>query len=142
MRYLGQSYEIEVPLQPAWLEAGDPAAIADEFHRTHARIYDFDDREGHIEIVNLRLSAIGAGPALSFPEVAETAAVAAPERELMIHTGGARTAVGLYRRAALQPGSRFCGPAVVAQEDTTVAIPAATTAFVDRYLNLHLTFAE
>lgn len=142
MRYVGQSYEIEVPLQPAWLESGDPAAIAHEFHRTHARIYDFDDADGRIEIVNLRLSAIGAGPVLTFPETSETDAVAVPECELDIHTGGARRAVGLYRRADLSPGSRFVGPAVVAQEDTTVAIPAGATARIDSHLNLHLTFAE
>jgi N-methylhydantoinase A len=142
MRYVGQSYEIEVPLQPVWLEAGDPAAIAREFHQTHRRIYDFDDPDGCIEIVNLRLSAIGAGPALSFPEVAETEAVAIPERELTIHTGGERKVVALYRRADLPAGSRFAGPAVVAQEDTTVAIPAGTTARVDGHLNLHLTFTE
>ena len=142
MRYVGQSYEIEVPLQPAWLEAGDPAAIAREFHQTHQRIYDFDDPDGRIEIVNLRLSAIGAGPALSFPETAETDAPASPECELTIHTGGNRKPVGLYRRADLPPGSRFAGPAVVAQEDTTVAIPAGATARVDGHLNLHLTFAE
>ncbi|TQI76779.1 N-methylhydantoinase A [Bosea sp. AK1] len=142
MRYVGQSYEIEVPLLPAWLEAGDPAAIAAEFHRTHARIYDFDDPDGRVEIVNLRLSAIGAGPVLSFPEAEAVDAVAVPERELTIHTGGARRAVGLYRRADLKPGSRFAGPAVVAQEDTTVAIPAGATARIDSHLNLHLTFAE
>ncbi len=142
MRYVGQSYEIEVPLQPAWLEAGDPAAIAREFHQTHQRIYDFDDPDGRIEIVNLRLSAIGAGPALSFPEMAETDVVALPERELTIHTDGDRKPVGLYRRADLPPGSRFAGPAVVAQEDTTVAIPAGATARIDGHLNLHLTFVE
>lgn len=142
MRYVGQSYEIEVPLQPAWLEAGDPAAIAREFHRTHQRIYDFDDTDGRIEIVNLRLSAIGAGPVLTFPEASETNAVAMPECELDIHVGGSRRAVGLYRRADLPPGSHFAGPAVVAQEDTTVAIPAGATARIDGHLNLHLTFAE
>jgi N-methylhydantoinase A len=142
MRYVGQSYEIEVPLLPAWLEAGDPAAIAAEFHRTHARIYDFDDPDGRVEIVNLRLSAIGAGPVLSFPEAEAVDAVAVPECELTIHTGGARRAVGLYRRADLKPGSRFAGPAVVAQEDTTVAIPAGAAARIDSHLNLHLTFAE
>jgi len=141
MRYVGQSYEIEVPLQPAWLETGDPAAIAREFHRTHQRIYDFDDADGRIEIVNLRLSAVGAGPVLTFPEAAEVDAAATPECELDIHTGGSRRAVGLYRRADLPPGSRFAGPAVVAQEDTTVAIPAGATARIDGHLNLHLTFA-
>ncbi|MBD3844410.1 hydantoinase/oxoprolinase family protein [Bosea sp. SSUT16] len=142
MRYVGQSYEIEVPLQPAWLESGDAEAIAREFHLTHARIYDFDDAQGRVEIVNLRLSAIGAGPALTFPEWDEVDEQAEPEREIAVHTGGARRAVGLYRRAELKPGSRFTGPAVVAQEDTTVAIPLGARARIDRHLNLHLTFAE
>lgn len=142
MRYLGQSYEIEVPLQPAWLDKGDIAAIAAEFHRTHARIYDFDDPAGRIEIVNLRLSAVGAGPVVSFPAAEEVDVAAVPERELAIHTGGALRQVGLYRRAGLTPGSRFEGPAVVAQEDTTVAIPAGASARIDSHLNLHLTFAE
>lgn len=142
MRYVGQSYEIEVALQPAWLEPGEPDAIAREFHRTHARIYDFDDPHGRVEIVNLRLSAIGAGPALAFPEVAEVEADVTPEREIEVFVGGARTAVGLYRRADLVPGGRFVGPAVVAQEDTTVAIPAGAAARIDSHLNLHLTFSE
>ena len=50
--------------------------------------------------------------------------------------------VGLYERASLRPGDRFQGPAVVAQEDTTFAIPPGAQARVDRHLNLHLTFAE
>ena len=142
MRYLGQSHEIEVALQAAWLDNDDAEAIARAFHDTHARIYDFDDPAGRIEIVNLRLSAIGAGPSVAFPQQEEVLADAAPERLITVHTGGERRQVGLYRRVALTAGSRFAGPAVVAQEDTTVAIPAGVSARVDRHLNLHLTFAE
>ena len=53
MRYAGQSYEIEVALEREWL-AG-PEQIAEAFHAAHRRIYDFDDPEGQIEIVSLRL---------------------------------------------------------------------------------------
>jgi N-methylhydantoinase A len=141
MRYVGQSYEIEVPLPPAWLASGDCDAIARAFHRTHARIYDFDDTDGRIEVVNLRLSAVGAGPALTFPETEEADAVVLPEREIEIHTDGAWRPVGLYRRVELRAGARFAGPAVVAQEDTTVAIPEGATARIDGHLNLYLTFA-
>jgi N-methylhydantoinase A len=42
----------------------------------------------------------------------------------------------------LHPGGRFSGPAVVAQDDTTFAIPAGTQVTIDRHLNLHLTFSE
>jgi N-methylhydantoinase A len=142
MRYAGQSYEIEVPVQAAWLEAGDLAAVARQFHETHARLYDFADEDGAIEIVNVRLSAIGAGPALTFPPAEEVEGTARPERLIDVHLGCGGTPVALYRRADLRAGDRFAGPAVVAQEDTTLAIPPGTAVKVDRYLNLHLSFAE
>ena len=146
MRYAGQSYEIETPLQPSWLAGDDPnsssGAIAAAFHAAHARLYDFHDPDGRIEIVNLRLSAIGNGPALHFPTAPEEPCAASAERTVPVFTGGVVTPVGLYRRADLQAGARFQGPAIVAQEDTTFAIPAGTAARVDAHLNLHLTFAE
>ncbi|MFO1148034.1 MAG: hydantoinase/oxoprolinase family protein [Alsobacter sp.] len=142
MRYAGQSYEIETLLQPAWLEAGDVTAIARQFHDTHARLYDFCDEDGAIEIVNLRLSAIGAGPSLAFAVDEEREGVARPDRMTEVQLGGVATPVGLYRRSHLRAGERFAGPAIVAQEDTTLAVPPDTHVRVDPYLNLQLTFAE
>lgn len=142
MRYAGQSYEIEVPLQPEWLRKGDLAALEREFHDTHARLYDFDDPEGRIEIMNLRLSAIGAGPTLSTPADDEVEALAQKTGEVAVFLDGATASIDLFRRGELRSGHRFRGPAVVAQEDTTCAIPAGSVAWVDRHLNLHLTFAE
>lgn len=142
MRYVGQSYEIEVILSPEWLVDGDAAAIAQAFHLTHERLYDFHDPEGEIELVNARLSAVGAGPALSFPEIDEKDAPAIPARRLPVYTGQRVETVDLHDRQALVPGSVFHGPAVVVQEDTTFAIPIGTQARVDRHLNLLLTFGE
>ncbi|MDX8438947.1 hydantoinase/oxoprolinase family protein [Mesorhizobium australafricanum] len=142
MRYIGQSYEIEVVLSPEWLADGGADAIEQAFHRTHEQLYDFHDRDGAIELVNVRLSAIGAGPALSFPETEEIDASASPARRLPVYTGQSVQTVDLHDRQTLVPGSTFHGPAVVVQEDTTFAIPAGTQARVDRHLNLLLTFAE
>lgn len=143
MRYLGQSFEIEVPIQAAWIGEGKLGAIEDAFHAMHARLYDFHDLDGTIEIVNLRLSAIGAGPALEFPVAAREGGEAVdPEREIPVFTGKDFEWIGLYPRERLRPGSRFAGPAIVAQEDTTFAIPGGTQVEVDSHLNLHLTFSE
>ncbi len=139
MRYAGQSYEIEVALDPAWLET--PARIAQAFHETHRRIYDFDDPEGLIEVVNLRLSALGAGPKPVFPVDAGGTGQASAERHVPVYLDGWRQ-VPLYDRAQLSGGAEFAGPAIVAQEDTTVAIPRDTVVRVDQHLNLHLSFAE
>ncbi|MER8570777.1 hydantoinase/oxoprolinase family protein [Mesorhizobium sp. M1409] len=142
MRYIGQSYEIEVVLSPEWLADANAAAIADAFHRTHQRLYDFHDPDGEIELVNVRLSAVGAGPKLSFPEIDVIAATAIPARRLPVYTGVSVETIDLHDRQSLAPGSTFQGPAVVVQEDTTFAIPAGAQASVDRHLNLLLTFPE
>ncbi|ESY88209.1 hydantoinase/oxoprolinase family protein [Mesorhizobium sp. LNHC229A00] len=142
MRYIGQSYEIEVVLSPEWLADGNTAAIAQAFHRTHERLYDFHDPDGEIELVNVRLSAVGAGPKLSFPKVDVIDAPAIPTRRIPVYTGVSVETIDLYDRQSLAPGSTFSGPAVVVQEDTTFAIPAGAQASVDRHLNLLLTFPE
>ncbi|TPK99076.1 hydantoinase/oxoprolinase family protein [Mesorhizobium sp. B2-4-14] len=142
MRYVGQSYEIEVVLSPQWLADGDMAAIAQAFHLTHQQLYDFHDPDGDIELVNIRLSAIGAGPKLSFPQTDAVDAPANPARRLAVYTGLGVETVDLHDRQTLVPGSTFHGPAVVVQEDTTFAIPAGAQARVDRHLNLLLTFPE
>ena len=142
MRYIGQSYEIEVVLLSEWLTDGNVAAIEQAFHLTHERLYDFHDPQGEIELVNVRLSAVGAGPKLSFPEIDEIDAPAIPARRLPVYTGLSVETVDLHDRQTLVPGSTFHGPAVVVQEDTTFAIPAGAQARVDRHLNLLLTFPE
>jgi len=140
MRYAGQSYEIDTALDPDWLS--EPARIATAFHDTHRRIYDFDDPDGRIEIINLRLSAIGVTPKPDLAEAAPDAgAPATPARHVRVHLDGARD-LPLYERADLLAGARFDGPAIVCQEDTTLAIPGGTTARVDTHLNIHLDFAE
>lgn len=139
MRYAGQSHEIEVALEPGWLT--DLPPIEHAFHQTHRRLYDFDDPAGRIEVVNLRLSAIGAGPVLATSEADEIEGVAEARRQVPVYLEGLRE-IALYDRADLTSGARFEGPAIVAQEDTTFAIPAGTAAHVDRYLNIHITFAE
>ncbi|PZN97744.1 MAG: hydantoinase [Hyphomicrobiales bacterium] len=139
MRYHGQSFEIEVPLSEAWLADGDLAPITEAFHRQHLAIYDFNDVAAEVQIVNLRLVVSGATPRPNLaPAAAATSATATPERLIEVWLDGERRDVALYHRDALHNGHRFEGPAVVAQQDTTVCIPEGFDAEVDAWLNLHL----
>lgn len=142
MRYGGQSHEIEVALDPDALAAGDPAPLLEAFHQMHARHYDFHDPDGAVELVNLRLAAIGDGPALH-PQPAPTDATPPPAaRQVTTHVDGVARQIPLYQRGDLRPGARLNGPCIVVQEDTTFAIPDRMSAEVDGWLNLHLAFRE
>ena len=46
LRYRGQSYEIDTPLDAAWIEDADISAVAKAFHREHERIYEHADDDG------------------------------------------------------------------------------------------------
>ena len=56
LRYVGQSFEINVPV-------GDPPLpkepILEDFHRRHEESYGYCDRSEPVELVNVRLSAFG-----------------------------------------------------------------------------------
>ena len=72
LRYRGQSYEIETPLEDGWIESGDLDAIARAFHHEHKRLYEHADEEAAVQLINLRLVVVGVPPK---PEFARQARV-------------------------------------------------------------------
>ena len=138
MSYQGQSFEIAVPLEEDWLARGDIAAVAEAFHRQHVAIYDFADRAAAVQVVNLRLVIAGETAPPSFPVLPRVTGTPAALRPVEVWYDGAPCAVPLYLREHLQHGHTLQGPAVVAQEDTTICIPAGFAGEVDALGNLHL----
>jgi N-methylhydantoinase A len=138
MRYNGQSFEIETPLEERWLVEGDLHSVREAFHRRHAAIYDFSDASAPTQIVNLRLVIAGATAPPIFVEQDAVSGAPQAERIVEVWHDGALRRMPLYVREKLLHGHRFQGPAVVAQEDTTVCIPAGYDATVDAHGNLHL----
>ena len=141
MRYRGQSFEIETPLDAAMLE-GDGTALAEAFHAEHERLYGHADRGAPIQIVTLRLVVVGPTAKPKVPTAEAIDAPAAPFRSATIRIDGALRDVGLYRRTDLAAGHRFEGPAVVLQDDTTTVVPPGFRVRVDRFANLRITEGE
>ena len=137
MRYVGQSYEIEVPIDPAWLAPGGAPAVLAAFHRAHERAFGHADREAPAEIVNLRVQLRAARPRVPLREVAAGAAPK-PRAARRIWLDGRPTEAAVFERADLGAGARLAGPAIIEQPDTTVLVPAGHTGEVDRFGNLML----
>jgi N-methylhydantoinase A len=142
MRYRGQSFEIEVALTEAMVTSGDIQAIAAAFHRAHAAIYDFADEAADVHLVNLRLVIAGATPRPAFPTLPLASGKPLPERDVAVWYDGRNQTMPLFLRDALLHGHRLTGPAIVAQEDTTICIPAGFAGTVDGHGNLHLEWQE
>mgnify|MGYP000453942035 CR=1 FL=1 len=124
MRYRGQAYELTAPF-------GDDLAAA--FHEAHARAYGHAMPEREVEVVTLRLQAVGAVQKLALtPEPA--GAESAEPALIQPRSDG----VAVYDRERLLSGMRFAGSALVFQLDSTVYVGEGWSARVDGWRNLIL----
>ena len=142
MRYAGQSFEVDVPLQKKWIASGDITAIRSAFDARHQELFDFNDPQAETEIVNLCLIAVGKSQPLHMDQQPVQTADSQMLKHAPMRMAGEEHLVAVYARDSLAAGHRFTGPAVVAQEDTTCVIPKGIQAHVDGHLNLHLHFNE
>ena len=137
MRYVGQSYELTVDCPRLGAAVASSAARA--FHVAHAQRFGYADQNAPIEVVNLRLKAVGVS-AVELPGAAATdvghatgdALVA--EETVMFADGPQRTQ--FLQRGALQANAVVAGPAVVLQMDATTVVPPGWEAKVDDHGNL------
>ncbi len=67
------------------------ASLAQRFHARHRERFGFDDPDGEIEVVSVRVSSVAAGPELELPRVPRTAPVRGPAS---VPLGGATMWVG------------------------------------------------
>ena len=140
MRYIGQAYELEVPIRaPLTRDVVDEAVRA--FHAAHERVYGYARSRQPAEFVNFR--AVHRHP-LSPPAVH-------PRRRDHGSAGDARTgerrayfapggfvATAIYERDRLPLGARVVGPAIIEQADTTTVVPPRYAAVVDGSGNLRI----
>jgi N-methylhydantoinase A len=139
LRYLGQSFELRVP----W-EGPDRGRVEQVFHVLHRRHYGFAVPSEPVELVALRVTALGGvgrPPRLELP--AATAQVAAVgERELITDDPDRRLRASLIERSALSAGHRLEGPALVFDEDATTYLPPGWTLEAGKDANLVLSPSE
>jgi N-methylhydantoinase A len=138
MRYVGQSYEIDVPVELGWLAPGGGAPLLAAFHRAHERAFGHADREAPAEIVNLRIQLRAERQRVPLEELPAGAAAPVARAARRIWLDGRPTEARVYDRSALGRGARLEGPAIVEQPDTTVLVPGGHVGEVDRFGNLLL----
>jgi len=136
MRYVGQSYEIDVPVELGWMAPGGAAPLLAAFHQAHERAFGHADREAPAEIVNLRVQLRAERPRVPLAEVAAGPAAPGARATRRIWLDGRPTEARVYDRAVLGRGAQLAGPAIVEQPDTTVLVPGGHVGEVDRFGNL------
>jgi N-methylhydantoinase A len=134
MRYVGQSYELTVPVPR---DAADPiAAAVAAFHDRHRDHYGHADPAAPAEFVNLRVVHTHALPApkLTWQSAAGGASEAPPTgtRPVFFGAPGGYVETPIFDRLQLLEGQAIAGPAIVEQADTTLVVYAGQRASVHR----------
>ncbi len=129
-RYVGQSYELNVPATRDWKSA---------FHDAHRQRFGFAGEEAAVEAVTLRAAA--QAPAVRPPPVRPPAggAAAGAGRAMTVFLDGAWREVPLYMRPTLRVGQRIEGPSVIAEYSATCWLPPNWGAEVGEFGDLVLT---
>jgi N-methylhydantoinase A len=101
------------------------------------QIYAYGDENADLEILDLRVTAIGISPKQP-PERLQTGNIAAMPQagRRDVFVDGRSWPAAIYQREQLLPGFTFAGPAVVEQFDTTVFVIPGWQVRVDPFGNL------
>lgn len=143
MRYVGQSYEIEVPLASWPLGAAALEATVAAFHAQHDRVYGHHNTSTPVEVVNLRAVHVAPLPKPDARAAVRRAGSAHDalkgERPAYFDEIGRPVPVPIYEKALLPLGAAVTGPAIVEQPDTTTVLYPGQRGAVDAYGNIVIT---
>ncbi|MCA9858902.1 MAG: hypothetical protein KC438_04230, partial [Thermomicrobiales bacterium] len=143
LRYKGQAYELPISAAIPLTDASLTEAMT-AFHAEHKRRYGYDQPFTTVEIVTLRVTAIGELPT---PELQRHTAEGpdahhAIASQTQVFFDGAWVETNVYERSQLRAGNQFNGPALVRQDDCTTVIHPGQVVNVDDLLNLIVTNEE
>ena len=133
LRYLGQGYEISVPVPPAG--AAQPIAqLQTAFAAAYQKLYQRPGPPVPIEAVSWRVTSTGASPQLSLPRLAGGDPTAAHKghRPAYFPEHGGYVDTPVYDRHRLGVGARLGGPALIEERESTIVVRPGQRARVDR----------
>ncbi len=108
-RYVGQGYEVTVPIPQGRLDAAALGRVQVSFHQVYAARYGYANPAEPVEIVTWKLSAVGGSPRIALAKAGASSTDA--------------------RRKATRR-------AIIEERESTTVLPPGVTATVDEYASL------
>jgi N-methylhydantoinase A len=130
LRYRRQAYELTVPIEDGPVTRASLEAAMAAFHAKHELTYGHANRNEPVQLVNLRLTAIGRLPSMKLAQPGDAAAERTRTRDVWF-AGRGFTPTPVHWRPGLAAGAVVRGPAIVEAVDSTTVVPPGWTARVD-----------
>jgi len=127
VRYVGQSHELNVEFTPNFAES---------FHCIHNQRFGHAKHDVVIEIVNLRVRAVGkTEDSRAMIQKLGSKSNAKPDPKDVVFNGENHP-TNFYHREDLGVGSKINGPSIIVELSATTLIPPDFTVEVDPYQNM------
>ena len=140
IRYVGQGHEIQVPLPTGRLSNESVPAIINSFEEVYRRLYERLSHAVPVEIINWRVISSGPPPQVRLQVAGDeqkiTQSALKGSRRAYFPELGGHTAVPVYDRYSLLPGTGFAGPAIVEERESTVIVGPDCRFRIDEQRNL------
>jgi N-methylhydantoinase A len=140
LRFTGQSYELNTPVDRKQLTSKDIRKIVEQFAKLHEQIYAFTAVDEVVEFVNLRVVGIGKSPPLKLSKW--TRGSHSPEKEAF---KGKRPVYfdqkgylqcPVYERSLLRAGNVLKGPVLIEEMLSTTVVTPGRVALIDQHGNI------
>ncbi|MCB1368535.1 MAG: hydantoinase/oxoprolinase family protein [Rhodobacteraceae bacterium] len=138
-RYLKQYHEVSFEVSDADFTAANAAAITAAFHAEHNRLYGYslDDIDAAVEIINVRVQALGRTDKPPLPEEKRAGADASGaikgKRSVYVPEDNAFSDVPVYDGHKIVHGNRIEGPAMIEEATTAIFVSRDYSCFCDRF---------
>ena len=122
LRYVGQEFALQIPITDAQLDAGDVKGIRAAYDAMHEHRYAHSSGDERIEVINVRLIALGKRTKLALPAI--SAAIDAPKysTRAVVFNDDTPVETRVFAREDLRKGQKIDGPALVVEYGTTTVI--------------------
>ncbi len=142
IRYMGQHHEVTVEIpSDCVINDGHLEEIAKSFHAAHERLYSYSTPDTPLEIINLRVTAVGRVEKSGLDpmplEAEDSSHTIKGSRQVYFEESG-WTDTPVYNRDKLKPGNKIVGPAVIEERITTVIVHPKWDAKIDEFGNVIL----
>ena len=137
-RYLKQYHEVSFVMPNDIVEKRDADAVAKAFHAEHNRLYGYslDELDVAIEIINVRVQAIGQTDKPVFQEIERVAedpsAALKGERSVYLPETQEFAEVPIFDGHKLQYGHKVSGPAMIEEVTTAIFVSDSFDCIVDQ----------
>jgi len=138
LRYRRQAYELTLPVEAGPITRTSLDRLAAMFHDKHEQTYGHANRGEAVQLVNLRLTAIGKRAELRLAQVSDPSSARIRTRDVWFASTGFVPA-DVHWRNGLAPATIITGPAIIEAFDSTTVVPPGWAGRVDDLGYIRLT---